>query len=86
MPEYRRYYFPNSYIFITTVTFRRIPLFLKEQNVLLFNNTLSNVKQLYFFELYAYVLMPDHFHWIIQPPENFSDFSKIILSFKRILH
>jgi putative transposase len=83
MPDYRRHYFPNSYIFITTVTFRRLPLFLQEENILLFNNTLLNVQQLYSFVLYAYVLMPDHFHWIIQLPNNFNNFSKIVQSFKR---
>jgi len=34
------------------------------------------------FELIAYVILPDHFHWIIKMPENNPDFSKVMLSFK----
>ena len=83
MPNYRRHYFPKSYVFITAITHKRIPLFLLRENSDIFFVTLSNVKQLYSFELHAYVLMPDHFHWIIQLMDNFHDFSKIVHSLKR---
>ncbi len=83
MPNYHRYYFPNSYIFITIITFKRFPLFQVKDNIDIYTSTLSNVKELYPFTLFAYVLMPDHIHWIIQLTEDFLDFSKIVHSFKR---
>ena len=83
MPNYHRHYFPNSYVFITAITHKRFPLFLDRENVKIYLDTLSKVQQFYSFNLYAYVLMPDHFHWIIQLTEDFQDFSKIVHSFKR---
>ena len=83
MPNYRRHYFPNSCVFITVITRNRIPLFLRGENVEIYFDTLSNVKQLYSFEVFAYVLMPDHFHWIIRLLNDSQDFSKIVHSFKR---
>jgi putative transposase len=83
MPDYRRYYQPNSFVFITSVTANRFPYFNQAENISLFFNTLLNVQKYYSFELFAHVLMPDHFHWILKLPENFSNFSKIIQSFKR---
>ena len=83
MPDYRRYYQPNSFVFITSVTANRFPFFNRVGNISLFFNTLLNVQKYYSFELFAYVLMPDHFHWILKLPENFFNFSKIIQSFKR---
>jgi putative transposase len=41
------------------------------------------VKRKYSFEIFAYVLLPDHFHWIIKMPEDDTDFSKIVHSVKR---
>jgi putative transposase len=32
--------------------------------------------------LIAYVIMPDHFHWLIKLPQESPNFSKILLSFK----
>jgi putative transposase len=83
MPNYRRHYFPNSCVFVTVITNKRIPLFLHKENSEIFFNTLSKVEQLYPFKLYAYVLMLDHFHWIIRLLDDSQDFSKIVHSFKR---
>jgi len=83
MPDYRRYYQPNACIFITAVTDQRIPLFHQKDNINLFFETLNNVKEFYSFELYAYVIMPDHFHWILNLDDGNENFSKIIHCFKR---
>lgn len=83
MPEYRRHYFPNSYVFITSITKNRNAIFLKQENVTLLFETINTVLGLYPFNLYAYVIMPDHFHWIIELGDGFQDFSKIVHSFKR---
>ncbi len=83
MPDYRRHYQPNSFVFITSVTANRFPYFNQAQNITLFFDTLVSVQKYYSFELFAHVLMPDHFHWILKLPENFTNFSKIIHCFKR---
>jgi REP element-mobilizing transposase RayT len=83
MPNFRRYYFPNSYVFITSVTKDRIPIFESTDNINLFFETMNNVKSLYLFDIFAYVLLKDHFHCILHIPDEIGNFSKIIQSFKR---
>ena len=83
MPNYHRFYLPNSFIFITSVTKNRTPYFSNYININIFTETVENVKRKYSFELFAYVLLPDHFHWIIKMPENDTNFSKIVHSVKR---
>lgn len=83
MPNFRRYYLPNSFVFITSVTDNRIPYFEKLDNINLFFDTLNNVKSLYAFNLFAHVLLPDHFHWLLHIPDGVGNFSKIVQCFKR---
>ncbi len=83
MPNYIRYYIPGSVVFITCVTNRRLPLFKNLQNIELFWSTFEAVKELHAFEILAYVIMPDHFHWLIRLPPNQPNFSPIMQSFKR---
>ncbi|RJQ39567.1 MAG: transposase [Anaerolineaceae bacterium] len=83
MPNYHRYYIPDSYIFITVVTKNRFPYFNNPESINLYFTTLEKVKSLYAFELCAFVLLPDHFHWIIKMQDEDSNFSQAIHSFKR---
>jgi len=83
MPNYTRYYFPGCQVFITCVTHRRWQFFVNPQNIDLFWSTFEAVKAIYPFDMLAYVILPDHFHWLIQPPPNQPNFSRIIHSFKR---
>lgn len=83
MPNYRRCYIPNTDIFITVVTYNRNPLFKYKKNIGLFFETLNNVQRIYSFEIYANVLLPDHFHWILRLAESNENFLNIIHSFKR---
>ena len=83
MPNYTRYYIPGSLVFITCVTHRRLPLFANPQNIELFWSTFEAVKALYPFDMLAYVILPDHFHWLIQLPPDQPNFSLIMHSFKR---
>jgi len=82
MPNYRRYYIENSLIFITNVTLHRKPILLEEDNVNLFWHSLEMVKDHHPFNLLAYVILPDHFHWLISMPQNDPNFSRVLLSFK----
>ena len=73
--NFRRYYIPGSAMFITQVVQDREPVFRYPRNVNLLREILRNVKELHPFVMLGYVLLPDHFHLIIQPTgdRNFSD-------------
>ena len=83
MPNYHRYFIPGSMVFITCVTQHRIPYLSKAQDIDLFWETLRNVQKIHPFHLLAYAILPDHFHWIMQMPENDPVFSVILHSIKR---
>lgn len=81
MSRLHRYYVQNGIYFITGVTKNRIKFFKETKNVDLFWSNLRKTKQNYSFRLFGYVLLLDHFHFLIQPKE--SSISTIIGSFKK---
>ncbi len=83
MPNYHRYYIPDSIIFITSVTKDRTPYLQSKTDIDLFFDTLGNVKRLYPFHLLAYVILPDHFHWLMNMKKSTNNFSDVIRSIKR---
>ncbi len=83
MPNYRRYYFPNSIIFITSVTRDRISYLESTADIDLLFHTLENAKSIYRFNLLTYVILPDHFHWVLKSESINKNFSDIIRSVKR---
>jgi putative transposase len=82
MPNFRRYYLPNRLVFITCVTHDRCHYLEGERNLLVFWETLRNVQAIHLFHLFAYVILPDHFHWILQLPECDPNFSHVLHSVK----
>lgn len=82
MPDYRRTYQPNQFIFITCVTANRKPIFSTQENQDLFWATYQNVVHKHPFNLVAFVLLPDHFHWLVEMPNADVNFSKIMMSLK----
>jgi len=83
MSNIRRYYVPDSIIFITTVTRNRKPLLTSPDYLRTFWHTLERVQNIHPFDLIAYVILPDHFHWLIRPRNEDCNFSSIMHSFKR---
>ncbi len=83
MPNFRRYYIPGAIIFITGVTHHRLPYLRKEADVALFFDTLRRVQQIHPFHLLAYVILPDHFHWLMQVENESGNFSDVMHSIKR---
>ncbi|EKE02246.1 MAG: hypothetical protein ACD_20C00408G0001 [uncultured bacterium] len=63
--EYRRAFIENSYIFITVVTSKRRKFLIKNINLL--REAFENTKKFHFFEIYAAIILDDHFHIIIKP-------------------
>ena len=79
--DIRRYFIPNAIYFITSVTHNRQPVFRNPVNIRIFFETLSIVQTHYPHDLQAYVLLPDHFHFLIKPEDR--TISQIMQSFKR---
>jgi len=79
--NFRRYYVPNSIMFITQVVQDRIPVFRSEAHLDLLRFTLRQVKELHPFSMLGYVFMTDHFHVLIRPTGS-STFSQIMHSLK----
>jgi putative transposase len=75
MPDYRRYYLSGQPVFITSVTHDRRRIFSDLANRDLLRKVTVEVQKAIPFELLAYVLLPDHFHWLILMPENRTNFS-----------
>jgi putative transposase len=82
MTNIRRYYQPNSIVFITSVVEKRNPIFELETNYELYWDIFNNVAKIHSFEMLAWVILPDHFHWLLKLTEDNKDFSKILGSFK----
>jgi putative transposase len=53
--------------FLTSVTWERQPLFRSERAATLFTETLLQYRDRGIFQLYEFVLMPDHIHLILAP-------------------
>jgi putative transposase len=83
MPNFRRYYIPQSIVFITGVTRDRIPYLETKTNLELFWKTLRRVQEIHPFHLLAYVILPDHFHWLMRVDEESGNFSVVLHSIKR---
>jgi putative transposase len=79
--NFRRYYIPGSTVFITQVVQDRKSVFYDSKNVILLHEILRNVQQLHPFSMLGHVILPDHFHILIQPTEK-STFSDIMHSLK----
>ena len=77
--NYRRLFIKNGLVFLTIVTNNRIPILIK--NIEILNQSYKNVIQYYKFDLIAYSILPDHIHCIIKP-ENIENYSKIVKSLK----
>lgn len=80
MPNYKRYYLENRYIFITVVTYNRNHILVK--NIDLLRECFKNAKDKFGYELFGSVILPNHFHIIIKTKEA-DEFSKTISYIKR---
>jgi putative transposase len=78
--NFRRYYIPGSAVFLTQVVEGREPVFRDVALAELLLETLRNVKQLHPYNMLGYVILPDHFHLLIQVTEG--NFSIIMHSLK----
>ena len=77
MSNFKRYYQNNNIVFVTIVTYNRIPFLLK--NIDKLRKSLINPN--YSYKILAGVVLQDHMHLLIQA-DKAEEFPKIIASFK----
>lgn len=71
---------PNLLYYVTSVKFNRVPIFSEEFACQILISVLAEVRDHFPFKLIAYVIMPDHFHVIVNPIDG--DISKWLLRFR----
>lgn len=76
-----RYSLANQIYHITTTTKNRTQIFSKFVNARLLINTMQKADALNYTKTLAYVVMPDHVHWLLQLTEGVS-LSNVIKSMK----
>lgn len=77
--NYKRLFIQGSYVFLTVVTYNRKPILIK--NIELLRKAFKNTKQNYDFEIFAMVVLPEHFHVLLKP-KDIKEYPKIISSVK----
>lgn len=77
--NYRRLFIEGSYLFLTVVTYKRKPILIN--NIELLRKAFQNTKKNYHFEIFAIVVLPEHFHVLLKP-KNIHEYPKIISSIK----
>ena len=81
MPNYKRAYEENHYVFLTVATYNRNKILIK--NIEKLRESIKKAKNIFKFEIYAMVVLPDHFHTILMP-ENIKEYSKIMGNIKSL--
>ena len=82
MSNYRRLYIQGGAYFFTVVLENRQSDLLY-QYIDEFRQAYAETKSFYPFETIAICILPDHFHWVVQLPENEQNYSKILNNLKR---
>ena len=78
MSNIKRYYIQNSIIFLTSITRNRNRLFSQKENTDLLLQIIKSVKLEIPFEIYAFVILPDHFHFLVRMKGDYVNFSKVL--------
>jgi putative transposase len=68
---------PQIFHYITSVTFNRVPVFRSEKACEIFAKQLGEVREKFPYKLIGYVVMPDHFHLLVNLKDD--DASKFLL-------
>ena len=74
-----RYYTTGNYCFITTVIVDRAPILI--QDIDLYQKAIDRTCQRFDIEIVAWVVLPDHLHFIINPKNN--NLSEVMKMFKQ---
>jgi len=70
MPKLRHYDHLNTVRFVTFSTFRRIRLLTKPAPIEIFIDTLKSIREKHRLRIFGYVIMPEHVHLVLHPPQS----------------
>ena len=84
MPNYRRYYEEGATVFITLVTYDRVPFLVNPAARQILRTAWTFVAKRHPFTTDAICLLPDHIHLLMSLPQNDADYSVRIREIKRI--
>tara|TARA_R110002049_G_scaffold2750_9_gene22391 strand:+ start:68214 stop:68828 length:615 start_codon:yes stop_codon:yes gene_type:complete len=82
MSDYRRNFVPGGMYFFTVVTYGRRPILTTDDGRRFLRNAIHKVRKRRPFELFATVLLPDHWHLVMQLPKDDNDYSTRIKRIK----
>ncbi|MEZ5941928.1 MAG: transposase [Planctomycetaceae bacterium] len=68
MSDYRRWFVPGGMYFLTAVTYGRRPILTEDHSRKFLKSAISTVREKHPFDIFATVLLPDHWHLIMQLP------------------
>ena len=74
MPNYRRIYQPGGIYFFTVVLQNRKNSDLLTRNIDLLRTAVARVKRVHPFKIHAWVVLPDHFHCLLEFPTGDIDY------------
>ena len=75
MPHLMHLYEPGGVYFISSTTYLRLPVLEADPPKLLLVQDFEFYRKKFSYELYLFVVMPDHGHWVIRPsPDDFKRF------------
>ena len=75
MSDYRRWYIPGGMFFFTVVTYDRRPILTTDAGRGFLRTAVEKIRDDRAFTLFANVLLPDHWHLIMQLPSGDDDYS-----------
>lgn len=70
MSDFRRYFVPGGTFYFTVVAYARQPILITEHGRRFLRNAITSVRKRYPLSLVANVLLPDHWHLIMQLPSG----------------
>ena len=82
MSDYRRYFVPGGTYFFTLVTYDRQKILTTDIGRTLLRNAIEQVRITFPFSILATVLLPDHWHLVMQLPAGDNNFSSRIRRIK----
>jgi len=75
MSDYRRWYVPGGMFFFTVVTYDRRPILTTDEGRAFLHDATETIRKDRLFDLFATVLLPDHWHLIMQLPSGDQDYA-----------
>jgi len=73
----------ERFFFVTTTVVRYLPVFTKPLYCDILVNNIKYYKEKFHFEVLGYVIMPSHFHWIVEVNPEYGTISDIMRDIKK---